>query len=176
MSLKKIILIGYMASGKSAVGRKLHEQLNYDYYDLDNYIEINYETSVENIFKTKGELYFRQIERKSLENIVTIKRNLIISLGGGTPCYFDTIDFLNSIKETKTFFLKATINTIYERLKKSKIKRPLISHLIEEMEIKEFVGKHLLERNFFYEKSEKKINTDKKTVRAVANEIIKKLG
>ena len=87
MSLKKIILIGYMASGKSAVGRKLHEQLNYDYYDLDNYIEINYETSVENIFKTKGELYFRQIERKSLENIVTIKKNLVISLGGGTPLF-----------------------------------------------------------------------------------------
>ena len=79
MSLKKIILIGYMACGKSAVGRKLHEQLNYDYYDLDNYIEINYGTSVENIFKTKGELYFRQIERKSLENIVTIKKNLIIN-------------------------------------------------------------------------------------------------
>ena len=176
MSLKKIILIGYMASGKSAVGRKLHEQLNYDYYDLDNYIEINYETSVENIFKTKGELYFRQIERKSLENIVTIKRNLIISLGGGTPCYFDTIDFLNSIKETKTFFLKTSVKTICERLKKSKIKRPLISHLIEETEIKEFVGKHLLERNFFYEKSEEKINTDEKTVRAVANEIIKKLA
>ena len=176
MSLKKIILICYMASGKSAVGRKLHEQLNYDYYDLDNYIEINYETSVENIFKTKGELYFRQIERKSLENIVTIKRNLIISLGGGTPCYFDTIDFLNSIKETKTFFLKTSVKTICERLKKSKIKRPLISHLIEETEIKEFVGKHLLERNFFYEKSEKKINTDEKTVRAVANEIIKKLA
>lgn len=176
MSLKKIILIGYMASGKSAVGRKLHEQLNYDYYDLDNYIEINYETSVENIFKTKGELYFRQIERKSLENIVTIKKNLIISLGGGTPCYFDTIDFLNSIKETKTFFLKTSVKTICERLKKSKIKRPLISHLIEETEIKEFVGKHLLERNFFYEKSEKKINTDEKTVSAVANEIIKKLA
>lgn len=176
MSLKKIILIGYMASGKSAVGRKLHEQLNYDYYDLDNYIEINYETSVENIFKTKGELYFRQIERKSLENIVTIKKNLIISLGGGTPCYFDTIDFLNSIKETKTFFLKTSVKTICERLKKSKIERPLISHLIEETEIKEFVGKHLLERNFFYEKSEKKINTDEKTVRAVANEIIKKLA
>ena len=176
MGLKKIILVGYMASGKSAVGRKLHEQLNYDYYDLDNYIEINYGTSVENIFKTKGELYFRQIERKSLENIVTMKKNLIVSLGGGTPCYFDTIDFLNSFKETKTFFLKTTVSTIYKRLKKSKIKRPLISHLIEENEIKEFVGKHLLERNFFYEKSEKKINTDNKTVRSVANEIIKTLG
>ena len=97
-------------------------------------------------------------------------------MGGGTPCYFDTIDFLNSIKETKTFFLKTSVKTICERLKKSKIKRPLISHLIEETEIKEFVGKHLLERNFFYEKSEKKINTDEKTVRAVANEIIKKLA
>ena len=65
---------------------------------------------------------------------------------------------------------------LIDKLNKSKIKRPLISHLIEETEIKEFIGKHLFERNFFYEKSEKKINTDGKTVREVANEIIKKLG
>ena len=77
-------------------------------------------------------------------------------MGGGTPCYFDTIDFLNSIKETKTFFLKTSVKTIYERLKKSKIKRPLISHLIEETEIKEFVEKHLLERNFFMKNLKKK--------------------
>ena len=176
MGLKKIILVGYMACGKSAVGRKLHEQLNYDYYDLDNYIEINRGISVKNIFKTKGELYFRQIERKSLEKIVRMKKNLIVSLGGGTPCYFDTIDFLNSIKETKTIFLQTNINIIYKRLKKSKIKRPLISHLTEEKEIKEFVGKHLLERNYFYEKCKKKINTDNKTISAVANEIIKMLS
>ena len=176
MGLKKIILVGYMASGKSEVGRKLHKLLNYDYYDLDNYIEINRGISVKNIFKTKGELYFRQIERKSLEKIVRMKKNLIVSLGGGTPCYFDTIDFLNSIKETKTIFLQTNINIIYKRLKKSKIKRPLISHLTEEKEIKEFVGKHLLERNYFYEKCKKKINTDNKTISAVANEIIKMLS
>ena len=160
MNITKIILVGYMASGKSAVGKKLHQLLDYDYYDLDNFIEKNYNTSIENIFKTKGEIYFREIERKSLEKIIKKKKNLVISLGGGTPCYFDTIDFLNSFNETKTFFLKSTINTIFKRLRNSKIKRPLISHLKTELEIKEFIGKHLLERNHFYEKSEKKINTD----------------
>ena len=77
-----------MASGKSAVGRKLHEQLNYDYYDLDNYIEINYGTSVENIFKTKGELYFRQIERKSLEIYCYNKKESCYFFGWGDTMLF----------------------------------------------------------------------------------------
>ena len=165
-----------MASGKSAVGKVLHQLLDYDYYDLDNFIEKNYNTSIENIFKTRGEIYFREIERKSLEKIIRIKKNLVLSLGGGTPCYFDTIDFLNSFNQAKTFFLQASINTILNRLKRSKIRRPLISHLKTELEIKEFIGKHLLERNHFYEKSEKKINTDSKTILNIANEIIKSLG
>ena len=87
-----------MASGKSAVGKVLHKLLDYDYYDLDNFIEKNYNTSIENIFKTRGEIYFREIERKSLEKIIRIKKNLVLSLGGGPPCYFDTIDFINSIE------------------------------------------------------------------------------
>ena len=176
MSFKKIILVGYMASGKSVVGEKLQQLLKYDYYDLDNFIEMICKTSVENIFKTKGELYFREIERDSLEKIIRKKKNLIISLGGGTPCYYDTIDFLNSFGETKTFFLQTTINTIFNRLKNSKTRRPLVSHLKTELEIKEFIGKHLLERNHFYERSEKKISTDNKTVLKVANEIINSLS
>ena len=63
-----------MASGKSAVGKVLHQLLDYDYYDLDNFIEKNYNTSIVNIFKTKGEIYFREIERKSLEKIMRKKR------------------------------------------------------------------------------------------------------
>ena len=72
--------------------------------------------------------------------------------------------------------MQASISTILNRLNQSKIRRPLISHLKTELEIKEFVGKHLLERNHFYEKSEKKINTDSKTILNIANEIIKSLG
>ena len=176
MKLNKVILIGYMGSGKSAVGKKLNQLLNYDYYDLDNFIEKIYGTTVENIFKTKGEIYFREIERESLHKIIKKNNNLIISLGGGTPCYFDNIDFLNSFDETKTFFLQASISTILNRLNHSKIRRPLISHLRTKLEIKEFVGKHLLERNHFYERSEKRINTNDKTILDVANEIIKSLG
>lgn len=176
MNFSKIILVGYMASGKSAVGKKLHELLKYDYYDLDNFIEAIYDTTIENIFKSKGELYFREIERKSLEKIIRKKKNLIISLGGGTPCYYNTIDFINSFYDTKTFFLQTTVNTIFNRLKNSKTKRPLISHLNTELEIKEFIGKHLLERNHFYEKSLKKIYTDNKTILNIANEILNFLG
>ena len=136
MNFSKIILVGYMASGKSAVGEKLHQMLKYDYYDLDNFIERIYDTTIENIFKTKGEIYFREIERKSLEKIIRKRKNLIISLGGGTPCYYDTIDFINSFYDTKTFFLKTSVDVIFNRLKNSKAKRPLVSHLKTELEIK----------------------------------------
>ena len=91
--------------------------------------------------------------------LIWLKENKAVSLHPERiicSTYFDTIDFLNSFNGTKTFFLKSSINTIFKRLRNSKIKRPLISHLKTELEIKEFIGKHLLERNYFYEKSEKK--------------------
>ena len=72
--------------------------------------------------------------------------------------------------------MQASISSILNRLNQSKIRRPLISHLRTELEIKEFVGKHLLERNHFYERSDKRIDTNDKTILDVANEIIKSLG
>ena len=175
MNFSKIILVGYMASGKSAVGKKLHELLKYDYYDLDNFIETIYDTTIENIFKSKGELYFREIERKSLEKVIRKKKNLIISLGGGTPCYFNNMEYLISFDNVKTFYLHADVETISKRLELEKDKRPLISHLKNIDEINDFVGKHLFERKEFYTKADFMIYTKKKSVKNIALELEKLL-
>ena len=94
MKTKKIILLGYMGSGKTSVGRLLNMTLNLPFYDLDNYLEQKFNTPVNSIFNLKGELYFRDEERKALEELLESDEQMIISLGGGTPCYHDTMRYL----------------------------------------------------------------------------------
>ena len=171
MKTKKIILLGYMGSGKTSVGRLLNMTLNLPFYDLDNYLEQKFNTPVNSIFNLKGELYFRDEERKALEELLESDEQMIISLGGGTPCYHDTMRYLNSITHVKTFYLQADVNTISKRLELEKKSRPLVSHLNDFDDIQEFVGKHLFERNQFYMKADFKIMTKKKSIKNIAAEL-----
>ena len=176
MNNKKIILIGYMGSGKTAVGMLLKKNLNYKFCDLDHYIEKKMKVPISEIFKTKGELYFRELERKSLEILLKKSESLILSLGGGTPCYYDTMNYLKNLDNSLTFYLQAHVNVLTKRLSESDNKRPLITHLRGSDQIKEFVGKHLFERHSFYLKADHKINTDNKSIEKVTREILKILA
>jgi len=100
-----LILIGYMASGKSTIGNYLAKVLNYSFIDLDNYIEKKENLSVKEIFSQKGEIYFRKLENTALKEIVNNKENFVLSLGGGTPCFYDTMEWLKSKTNTKTIYL-----------------------------------------------------------------------
>ena len=171
MKIKKIILLGYMGCGKTSVGSLLNRTLKLPFYDLDNYLEQKLNTTVASIFNLKGELYFRDEERKALEELVVSDEQMIISLGGGTPCYFDTMRYLNSIDHVKTFYLQADINIISKRLELEKNIRPLISHLKDFDDIQEFVGKHLFERNRFYSKADFKIITKRKSITNIVSEL-----
>ncbi|MDD3723627.1 MAG: shikimate kinase, partial [Lutibacter sp.] len=92
----KIVLLGYMASGKSAVGRILSEKLNIQFIDLDSFIEEKEQLSISEIFETKGEIYFRKIEGIYLQELLNSKESTVISLGGGTPCYGNNIDLIEN--------------------------------------------------------------------------------
>ena len=81
-----------MGSGKTSIGNYLKQELNYKFYDLDNFIEDKWDLNISNVFETKGELYFRKIERIALKEILDQKAPMIISLGGGTPCYFNNME------------------------------------------------------------------------------------
>ena len=91
MKTSKIILLGYMGSGKTAVGKQLKEKLNLPFCDLDSYIEQKFNSTISFIFKLKGEMYFREKERQALEDLLETDKRMIISLGGGTPCYYDCL-------------------------------------------------------------------------------------
>ena len=172
---KKIVLIGYAGVGKSSVGEVLADIFRIPFIDLDNEIVKLENKSIDKIFKNKGELYFRKIEYECLINILNTSDSNIISLGGGTPCYYNTIEVLNSNDVVHTVFLKASINILTERLFNERRSRPIIKYLKDKKSLSEFIGKHLFERNLYYNKSNYIINTDNKSIDQIANLIKNKL-
>jgi len=158
--LNTIFLIGYMGAGKSVVGRLLSQINGFNFYDLDQYIEVKEGKKVSEIFNENNEVYFRKIENKYLKEISLLKDNKIISTGGGTPCFQNNFEIINESPNSTSIYLKANIDVLVNRLKDSIDNRPIISHLTDEYKLKEFITKHLFERNYYYEKSKIKIVTD----------------
>ncbi|MFK5959048.1 MAG: shikimate kinase [Lutibacter sp.] len=168
----KIVLLGYMASGKSAVGAVLANKLNIKFIDLDSYIEEHEQLTISEIFTKKGEIYFRKKEGEYLHELLNLKKDCIISLGGGTPCYGNNMNLIKN--NAASFYLKASITTLFERLKNETAQRPLVSDIGEE-NLKEYIAKHLFERILFYEKSDYTISVGEKNIFIIIDEIIELL-
>ncbi len=164
----KIVLMGYMASGKSAVGSVLAGRLGVQFIDLDSFIEEREGLSISEIFSIKGEIYFRNKEGEYLKELLDLEKNCIISLGGGTPCYGNS---LKNIKNNAiSFYLNASINTIFERLKEETSQRPLVA-TIGTGNLKEYIAKHLFERNPFYKQAHHTILVNEKSIFAIVDEL-----
>ncbi len=165
----KIVLIGYMGSGKSTIGKLLSKKLNINFIDLDEYIESKLNMSISDIFNAKGEIFFRKMEHKYVQELMQKKKSFILSTGGGTPCYSNNMDVIS--KETaNVFYLKVSIPGLVDRLYKEKEHRPVIKNIADE-DLPEFIGKHLFERNNFYLLSNNIITCDAKTAEEITNEI-----
>ena len=169
-----IIILGYMGSGKSITGKELSLKLNKKFIDLDSYIEGKEKDSISNIFQNKGDLYFRKQESKYLKEIINNNANLVLSVGGGTPCYFNNLDMIIS-NNNISFYLKNSNIQLTSRLFNEKNKRPLISNISSEEKLLEFVSKHLFERESFYNSATHKIDSNDKSVSHVVDDIILRL-
>jgi|TARA_B110000908_G_scaffold4217_1_gene5500 shikimate kinase len=170
----KIVLLGYMASGKSTIGALLSKQLSFPFIDLDAYIESKEKNTINAIFKEKGEIYFRRIEHLYLTELLNSEEEFVLSLGGGTPCYANNIECILKADTTISFYLQASIALLVERLIKGKENRPLVKEIGDE-KLVEYVAKHLFERRFFYEQAHHKIAIDQKEtleiVTAIKNQL-----
>lgn len=166
----KIVLIGYMASGKSAVGRELSQFLGHPFLDLDDYIELKEGKSISAIFEEDGEIYFRTVEAKYLLELLSNEDDLVLSLGGGTPCYGNNIDVI--LEKSTSYYLKTSIQTIHSRLTNEKSKRPLVASISEDG-LQEFIAKHLFERRSFYERAKFQVTTDNLSISEVVSELVK---
>ena len=120
----RVFLVGFMASGKSSAGKKLANKMGLPFIDLDDYIEEKYNTTIRLLIYDKGMDKFREIEKESLETIVKQNENIVISTGGGTPCYFDNMKLMND--SGVTIYLEVDIPTLVDRLMHAKKDRPLI--------------------------------------------------
>lgn len=164
----KVVLLGYMASGKSAVGKILAKQNDFQFVDLDDFIEEKEQLSISEIFKTKGEVYFRIKEGEYLQEMLNLEGNYIFSLGGGTPCFGNNMEIVQN--SAISFYLKASIATIFNRLKNETNQRPLVATIGEE-NLQEFIAKHLFERAVFYDKATYTVIVDHKDLNTIATEI-----
>lgn len=147
--MKRIILIGYMGAGKTTVGKALSKELGIIFYDLDWYIESRMRKTVSQIFAERGEEGFRKIEYNLLHEVAEFE-DVIISCGGGTPCFFDNMDYLN--QQGQVVYLKADPEVLYKHLMMAKVERPLIKGKSHD-ELLAFIREQLEKREPFYTKA-----------------------
>ena len=119
--MTRIILIGYMGSGKTTLGNALARELGLPFFDLDWYIENRFCRTVTRLFEERGEEGFRRIEHEMLHEVAEFE-DVVIAAGGGTPCFFDNIDYMN--RQAQTVYLKATPEVLFRHLLPGRQKRP----------------------------------------------------
>lgn len=160
--MKKIILLGYMGCGKSTIAEKLSSLIEIPFVDLDKSIEMKANSSVSQIFESFGEVYFRKLEHDVFVELLATPEKQIIGLGGGTPCYANNHELLKG-EEVVSIYLKASIETLFNRLVHNKTKRPIIAAKNDE-ELHEFIAKHLFDRSYYYNQAGYTVVVDGKTI------------
>ncbi len=162
-----VFLVGMPACGKTSIGKRLAKKLQFTFIDLDHHVTDKENKSVTTIFSEKGENFFRELEAKYLKEISNTTTNTIISVGGGTPCFHNNVQFMLSVG--KVVYLNTPAETLFLRLRED-VKRPMFSNLLEG-EIKEKINLLLQQREFFYLQAQHKIDTSHKSDEAILNEI-----
>ncbi|MES1223923.1 MAG: shikimate kinase [Bacteroidota bacterium] len=157
----KIFLIGFMGSGKTHWGRLLSEKLQLPFFDLDSVIIQKENKSVSEIFAQSGEEYFRYKEKEILEETVNEQEKFILSCGGGTPCFFNNIEFMK--KNGAVVWLNTSIDVLKERLLKERMSRPLIRS-VSDKELKSYIIRKLSERKIYYEQADIIVNEENITL------------
>jgi len=168
----KIFLIGFMGSGKSTIGKKLASHLNWSFVDLDEKIELIAGMKIPDIFSEKGEPFFREKESEALRSLDPVS-NVVISTGGGTPCFDENMDFM--VSNGLTIYLKMTPARLSNRLSKSADSRPLLKN-IDKKDLTDYIVRKLEEREKWYSRAEIVIdgfNTDLSVLYSLVKKLIK---
>ena len=167
----RIFLTGYMGAGKTTLGKAFARELNIPFIDLDWYIEERFHKSIRELFIERGEASFRELERTMLHEVAEFE-NVIISTGGGTPCFFDNMDFMNH--NGKTVFLNVHPDVLFRRLRVAKQQRPIL-HGKEDEELKEFIIQALEKRAPFYSQAQYIFNADELEDRSQIEKSVQRL-
>lgn len=147
----KIFLIGFMGSGKTHWGHLLSEKLSMRFFDLDEQVTEHAGKTIAEIFAADGEEQFRMIEKDVLHIITESHESFVIACGGGSPCYFNNIEYMN--KSGTTVWINTPLDTLFERLVKEKNHRPLIKELTDD-QLRNFINRKFASRKIYYEQAD----------------------
>jgi shikimate kinase len=150
-----------MGCGKTHWGKQLSQKLQIPFFDLDSVIEEKEERDISSIFAEMGEEYFRMLEKDVLYLLTESHESFVMASGGGTPCFFNNIDYMKS--RGTTVWINCSVDCLHSRLVKERDKRPLISSIPEE-ELKNFIIKKFSDRKIFYQQAQVIINEDDVTL------------
>lgn len=154
--MTRILIIGYMGAGKTTLGKVLAKDLGLPFYDLDWYIESRMMKTVPQLFAERGEDGFRKVEHNMLHEVAEFE-DVVISCGGGTPCFYDNMEYMNA--QGDTVYLKASPEVLYAHLQMGKVERPLLKNKTRE-EMQAFIQEQLAEREKYYTKARHIFNVD----------------
>ena len=147
----RLFLIGFMGSGKTHWGKQLAKQMKIPFFDLDEQITEREQKSISEIFSEKGEEAFRVKEKEVLEQLIDQNSSMVISCGGGTPCFFNNIERMK--KYGIVVWLNTHVEIILERLNKEKAIRPLLNNIAED-DMRSYISRKLNERRMYYEQAD----------------------
>ena len=164
----KIFLLGFMGSGKTHCGQLLSRKRNIPFFDLDEQITSKEGKSIIEIFDEKGEDHFRLLEKDALRIITESHDSFVMACGGGTPCYFNSIDYMN--QSGTTVWINTPFETLHKRLLEQKEQRPLIRKLSDE-QIMGFIIKKFADRKIYYEKAGIRIDEDPVRIEHIVEKI-----
>lgn len=164
----RIYLIGFMGSGKTHWGRALSEKLHLPFFDLDEQVASHEGLTIPEIFASLGEEKFRMLEKELLHIITESHDNFVMACGGGSPCYFNNIDYMN--QSGTTVWFNTPLETLFERLKNEKAARPLIKNLSDE-QLKGFIIKKFADRKIYYEQASLVVDEEPVKIESLVSQI-----
>ena len=167
--MQRVFLIGFMGAGKTSIGKELSAKMNCSFVDLDLFIERRYHQTIRQIFKEKGEDIFREIESKALREVAEFE-DVIISTGGGTPCFNQNMMYMN--KQGTTVYLKVANEELVRRINLNKRARPLLKDFSGD-ELSRFVEVTMVRRKQFYEQAKIIYNIEMQGIEMDALSIIR---
>lgn len=169
--MTRIFLIGYMGAGKTTLGKAFTRATGLNFIDLDWYMEERFHKTVSQLFAERGEQGFRELEQRMLHEVAEFE-DVVISTGGGTPCFFDNMDYMNACGET--VFLEVAPEVLFRRLKVAKQQRPLLANKNDE-ELMHFIREALQKRHPFYAKAKCHFRADELEDRTQIQASVEKL-
>ncbi|MFT5858795.1 MAG: shikimate kinase [Flavobacteriaceae bacterium] len=161
--MRRVILIGFMGSGKTTLGKEVAKRMGIPFIDSDQEIETHFKKSIGDIFTENGESFFRTLETEYIEAL-DLRDDFVLATGGGMPCFGRNMELLNELGTT--FYLNLSAKELEHRLYNAKTPRPLIEGLDED-ELLPFIEERLNRREEYYRQSTVNLSPEEQNAESI---------